>query len=64
MKKILILQKKVLRIILTLTNTDSVSDGFREMQIMPIKMLFDYSFSMYFIKTFRDNIDNLSIKYI
>ena len=64
MKKILILQKKVLRIILTLTNTDSVSDGFRAMQIMPIKMLFDYSFSMYFIKTFRDNIDNLSIKYI
>ena len=39
-----ILQKKALRIILKFKNTDFGSDSFRELQIMPIKMLFEYRF--------------------
>ena len=55
--RILILQKKkALRIILKLKNTDSVSASFREPQIMPIKMFFEYRFLIYFIKTFKDKI--------
>ena len=55
LNKILLIQKKALRIILCLKNNESVSDNFTVLRIMPIKMLFEYRLMIHFIKTFTIN---------
>lgn len=61
MDKILILQKKALRTILKLKYNDTVSDYFKKLQIMPIKMLFEYRFLIHFVKTYQENLSTLLV---
>ena len=62
LNKILLIQKKSLRIILCLKNKDPVSHNFSILKIMPIKMLFEYRLVMHFVKTLtKDDLKNMLI---
>jgi hypothetical protein len=50
--RILLLQKRVLRIILKLKPNESVINKFITLKIMPIKMLFEFRYLLHFVKSF------------
>lgn len=60
--KILLLQKKAVRIILKIKPKAPVFNSFTSIKIMPIKMLFEFRLVLHFINVFKDaDFQNMSI---
>lgn len=60
LNKILVLQKKALRIILKIKPNSPVSTNFKNLKIMPVTMLFKYRILILFLKTFStEDIHNM-----
>jgi len=62
LNKVLILQKRALRIILKIGPDQAVTHQFSILKIMPIQMLFEFRFVLHFINTYsQENINNMII---